>query len=226
MTVSLAVIAKAPVPGRVKTRLMPACTPEQAAGLAEAALRDTLETVAATPAVRRVCVLDGTPGPWLPAGFDVIPQRGDGLDERLAAAFTDIGTPLLLVGMDTPQITPTLLSHAVSALEAPGVDAVLGHTEDGGYWCIGLRRSWASLFVGVPMSRDDTGALQVTRLEREGLVVDDELPRLRDIDFIEDARAVAELAPGTRFAARLAAEGLGSAAHVAVAPVGAPEVIG
>lgn len=226
MTVSLAVIAKAPVPGRVKTRLMPACTPEQAAGLAEAALRDTLETVAATPAARRVCVLDGHPGPWLPDGFDVIPQRGAGLDERLAAAFTDVATPLLLVGMDTPQITPHLLSHAVAALERPGVDAVLGHTDDGGYWCIGLHRSWASLFVGVPMSRDDTGALQVNRLQREGLVVDDDLPRLRDIDYIEDARAVAELAPGTHFAARLAAEGLGTPAHLAVAPARISEVPG
>lgn len=208
MNVALAVIAKAPVPGRVKTRLTPPCTPVQAAALAEAALRDTLATVAATPATRRVCVLDGWPGPWLPSGFDVIPQRGGGLDERLAAAFADIGGPTFLVGMDTPQLTPELLSDAVRALEAPGTDAVLGHTEDGGYWGIGLHRAWAPLFVGVPMSRDDTGALQLARLQREGLVVDDTLPRLCDVDDIDDARTVAALAPGTRFARQLTAEGL------------------
>ena len=117
--------------------------------------------------------------------------------------------------MDTPQLTPAVLEHAVSALLAPGIDAVLGHTEDGGYWCIGLRRSWASLFVGVPMSRDDTGALQLARLQREGLGVDDRLPVLRDVDHIEDARAVARLAPTSQFALQVVAEGLD---HDPVAP--------
>jgi glycosyltransferase A (GT-A) superfamily protein (DUF2064 family) len=99
----LLVIAKAPEPGRSKTRLCPPCSPEQAAALAEAALTDTLRAVAATPADERVLVLDGTPGDWLPEGFRVVPQRGDGLDERLAAAFADAGGPALLIGMDTPQ---------------------------------------------------------------------------------------------------------------------------
>lgn len=58
---ALAVIAKAPVAGRVKTRLCPPCTPQQAAALAGAALQDTLAAVAATPAHRRVLVLDGEP---------------------------------------------------------------------------------------------------------------------------------------------------------------------
>jgi hypothetical protein len=65
---TLLVIAKQPVPGRVKTRLVPPCTHEQAAVLAEAALADTLRTVLATPARRRVLVLDGRPGPWSPVG--------------------------------------------------------------------------------------------------------------------------------------------------------------
>ena len=64
-------MAKEPVPGRVKTRLVPPCTPRQAAALAEAALADTLHTVLAAPARRRVLVLEGEPGPWLPAGFDM-----------------------------------------------------------------------------------------------------------------------------------------------------------
>lgn len=207
MSAALIVIAKAPVAGRVKTRLCPPCTPQEAADLAEAALADTLATVAATPATRRICVLDGAPGPWLPDGFEVIPQRGDGLDQRLAAAFHDVAEPAFLVGMDTPQLTPSLLTDAVAALGAPGTDAALGFTEDGGYWGIGLHRCWDALFVGVPMSQDDTGALQRSRLEQEGLVVDVDLPWLRDVDHIADAHAVAALRPRGRFARALAACG-------------------
>ncbi|SCE32790.1 hypothetical protein GA0115246_114565, partial [Streptomyces sp. SolWspMP-sol7th] len=103
---TLLVIAKEPRAGRVKTRLTPPFTPGQAAALAEASLTDTLRTVAATPATRRVLVLDGTPGPWLPPGFDVVPQCAGGLDERLAAAFAGCAGPALLIGMDTPQVTP------------------------------------------------------------------------------------------------------------------------
>ncbi|MFE0102501.1 DUF2064 domain-containing protein [Streptomyces sp. NPDC059009] len=103
-------IAKEPRPGRVKTRLTPPFTPEEAAELAEAALCDTLRAVAATPARRRVLVLDGTPGPWLPPGFDVVPQCPGGLDARLAAAFAGCDGPALLIGMDTPQVTPDLLT--------------------------------------------------------------------------------------------------------------------
>jgi glycosyltransferase A (GT-A) superfamily protein (DUF2064 family) len=216
MSVALVVIAKAPVAGRVKTRLCPPCTPEQAAGLAEAALRDTLQAVAATPARRRIVVLDGEPGPWLPSGFEVIPQRGDGLDERLAAAFGDVGEPAVLVGMDTPQLTPALLEHAASALIRPGTDAVLGMTFDGGYWGVGLEYSLSEFFVGVPMSREDTGELQLDRLLACGLAVNTGLPLLRDVDTIDDAREVAELVPGSRFAAALHAVDL-STAPVALA---------
>lgn len=201
--VALAVICKAPVPGRVKTRLCPPCTPAEAAQLAEAAIVDTLTAVAATPATRRICVLDGEPGPWLPDGFEVIPQRGDGLDERLAAAFADIAAPTMLVGMDTPQLTPELLTQACDALTDPGTEAVLGLTLDGGYWGIGLHRAWDELFVGVPMSQDDTGAFQLARLQEHGLVVDDDLPVLIDVDDVEAAQQVAALAPDTRFAQAL-----------------------
>ncbi|MCX3061687.1 glycosyltransferase, partial [Streptomyces sp. GXMU-J5] len=86
---TLLVLAKEPVAGRVKTRLTPPFTPREAAALAEAALRDTLDAALAAPVRRRVLVLAGEPGPWLPPGFDVVPQRGDGLDERIAAAFED-----------------------------------------------------------------------------------------------------------------------------------------
>ena len=106
---ALVVIAKAPVPGRVKTRLCPPCSPAQAAALAEAALLDTLEVVTGTPAGRKILVLDGNADRWRVPGFELIKQRGDGLGDRLAAAFDDIDGPALLVGMDTPQLSHELL---------------------------------------------------------------------------------------------------------------------
>ncbi|MFD8259400.1 TIGR04282 family arsenosugar biosynthesis glycosyltransferase [Streptomyces griseoluteus] len=196
---TLLVIAKEPRPGRVKTRLTPPFTPVQAAALAEAALTDTLRAVAAAPAKRRVLVLDGRPGPWLPAGFEVVPQCGGGLDERLADAFARCTGPTLLVGMDTPQITPGLLT-----LDFTDCDARFGPAEDGGFWALGLARPEPGLLRGVPMSVPETGSVQRERLAAAGLRVR-ELPRLRDVDTAADAHAVAALAPDTAFAARLAA---------------------
>jgi len=200
----LAVIAKAPVAGRVKTRLCPPCTPPQAAALARAALEDTLAAVAATPTHRRVLVLDGEPGDWVPEGFEVIPQRGDGLAERLADAFATIGEPTLLVGMDTPQVTARMLIEATALLRMDGVDAVQGDADDGGYWAIGLQRPDPAAFAGVPMSVEHTGAAQRARLAELGLAVAD-LPPLRDVDTIDDAVAVAAQAPASHFAAALRA---------------------
>jgi uncharacterized protein len=199
---ALLVIAKEPVPGRVKTRLSPPCTPAQAASLARAALEDTLTAALAVQRdARRVLVLDGQPGAWIPDGFEVIPQRGDGLAERLAAAFDDAGAPAFLVGMDTPQVTPELLETGLDAVLAD--DAVFGAALDGGYWGIGLREADARAFDGVPMSEDNTGAVQRARLAILGLRTAI-LPPLRDIDTIADARAVAREAPDGRFAAALA----------------------
>ncbi|MCH0559434.1 DUF2064 domain-containing protein [Streptomyces sp. MUM 16J] len=195
---TLVVIAKEPRPGRVKTRLTPPFTPEEAAELAEACLADTLRAVAAAPAARRLLVVDGTPGPWLPPGFEVVPQCAGGLDARLADAFAHCWGPTLLIGMDTPQVTPDLLSVAFE-----GVDACFGPAEDGGFWALGLAEPDPALLRGVPMSSPRTGAVQRERLVAAGLRVRD-LPRLRDVDTADDARAVAALAPHGRFAARLA----------------------
>jgi rSAM/selenodomain-associated transferase 1 len=196
---ALIVLAKEPVPGRVKTRLSPPCSPREAALLAEAALADTLRAVAATPAGRRVLVLAGKPGPWLPRGFEVLPQRGRGLDDRLAAAFEDVAEPALLIGMDTPQVTPALLRSATGALA--GSRAVLGPAEDGGFWIVGLGRADRRAFAGIPMSQDVTARLQVQRFRDMGLATS-LLPALRDVDTVEDARAVAGMAPHTAFARR------------------------
>ncbi|RCG27045.1 glycosyltransferase [Sphaerisporangium album] len=200
------VIAKEPVPGQVKTRLCPPCTEVQAARLAAAALEDTLRTVAATRVPHPVLALQGLPGPWLPPGFTVIPQRGRGLDERLAAAFTDAhrlhAAPIVLIGMDTPQLTPPLLEAAADALT--GHDAVYGPATDGGFWLLGLRRPNPALLLGVPMSQAGTGTAQIRRLRQAGLSTA-LLPELRDVDTFADACQVAAQAPGTRFAATLKA---------------------
>ncbi|MEU9570867.1 DUF2064 domain-containing protein [Streptomyces massasporeus] len=195
---TLLVIAKEPRPGRVKTRLTPPFTPGQAAELAEAALADTLHAVAATPAARRVLVLDGAPGTWLPPGFDVVAQCAGGLDERLAHAFAHCAGPALLIGMDTPQVTPDLLTVGFA-----DCDAWFGPAEDGGFWALGLACPDPALLRGVPMSTPVTGAVQRERLVAAGLRVRD-LPTLRDVDTAPDAHAVAALAPRGRFAARLA----------------------
>ncbi len=197
---ALVVLAKAPVPGRSKTRLCPPCTPEEAAGLAAAALADTLAAVAATPVARRLLVLDGPPGDWLPSGFTVLPQRAGDLSERLAGAFADVGGPVFLVGMDTPQLNPERLAPGLEALTA--ADAVLGPATDGGYWAIGLAAADARVFDGIPMSVTGTLAAQRVRLAELGLACR-ELPPLRDVDTIADARAVAASAPETRFARAL-----------------------
>lgn len=204
--VSLLVIAKEPRPGHAKTRLIPALGAEGAAIVATACLTDTLNAVAEVPAARRVLVLDGEPGDWLPdASFEIVPQRPGDLGARLAGAFEDSGAaPALLVGMDTPQINAGLLEAGIAALCADGTDAVLGPASDGGYWAIGLRRSDRQVFEGVPMSSDRTGTLQRERLDELGLSWS-ELEQLRDIDTIEDARAVAAVTPWTRCAAALRA---------------------
>ncbi|MEU9400393.1 DUF2064 domain-containing protein [Streptomyces sp. NPDC048242] len=196
---TLLVIAKEPRPGRVKTRLTPPFPPTQAAALAEAALADTLRAVAATPAERRLLVLDGSPGPWLPDGFEVVPQCAGGLDERLADAFARCAGPALLIGMDTPQVTPELLT-----VDFADCDAWFGPAEDGGFWALGLARPEPALLRGVPMSVPETGAVQRERLTAAGLRVRD-LPLLRDVDTAADARTVAALVPDGAFAARLAA---------------------
>jgi uncharacterized protein len=194
------VITKAPVAGRSKTRLTPPCTPEQAAGIAAASVADTLDTVRATPVSRRVVALDGPPRDLDLDGFTVVPQPDGDLGTRLSAAFTDAmadgGRPTLLIGMDTPQVTPELLDRCARLLESSGPGAaVLGTAPDGGWWALGLHSAApAAVLADVPMSRDDTAVRTRAALEATGLTVHD-LPELTDIDHFSDAVAVAADCP-------------------------------
>jgi rSAM/selenodomain-associated transferase 1 len=198
MIPALLVLAKQPVAGRVKTRLCPPCTPEQAAAVAEAALLDTMDVVRRTPAPHRTLVVHGHYG--APTGWHVVPQRGEGLAQRIAHAFVDAGSALhgtLLVGMDTPQLTASLLGDLGVALD--DADAVLAPASDGGWWALGLRDPrHAEVLAGVPMSTDQTGHATVAALRARRLRVAIG-PCLRDVDTAADAIAVAALARGERF---------------------------
>jgi uncharacterized protein len=197
------VLAKAPQPGRSKTRLAPAFGLDGAARLAAAALADTLEAVARARAARRILVLDGevTGVAGIPAGVEVAAQVAGSHAARIAAAFELSAGPALLIGMDTPQVTPGLLEVDLAA----PVDAWLGRAVDGGWWAMGLReprRDARRVLAGVAMSTSRTGDAQRARLLACGLAVA-ELPPLRDVDEPADAFAVAQTAPQTRFAAAL-----------------------
>ena len=188
------VIAKAPVPGHVKTRLSPPCTPEQAAEVAAAALADTLtavEDVARITGARRVLLLDGDRQDWMPSAFDVVAQRGAGLEERLCNGFLELGSGVI-IGMETPQVAAAL-TDAIAAARR-GVDTI-GLATDGGYWMIGLCVASVAvaheLFDGIPMSTTHTGLAQLRRLHTHGRQVR-LLPMARDLDTFDDLQAVAE----------------------------------
>jgi uncharacterized protein len=191
--VTVAVIAKAPRPGHVKTRLSPPCTDDEAARIATVLLADAIDVVAAVPGSRPAVLLDGEPGPWLPEGVAVVPQRGRSLEERLINGFEDLGGPALIVAMDSPDLTVADVQVAVVAL-CDGADAVLGPADDGGYWAIGLRRPVAAALAEVPMSRPDTLAAQRARLDALGLRRV-ELRALADVDTFGDALAAAARRP-------------------------------
>ena len=144
------IMAKSPRAGAVKTRLCPPLTFGQAAELAAASLADTLAAALDSGAQRCVISLDGPVGPWLEPGFDVVRQRNGDFGTRLAGAVVDVWLecqlPMLVVGMDTPQLAPTLLDRAAGKLMTGGCDAVLGPAEDGGFWVIGTRRPVDGMF--------------------------------------------------------------------------------
>lgn len=191
------VIAKEPVAGRVKTRLCPPCRPEEAALIADAALADTLSAVRRSRVARRILVIEGDASRYR-SGFEVILQCEGDLAGRLSDAFERCGGSALLIGMDTPQVTPSMIEAAVAELERPDRDAVLGPTLDGGYWAIGLKAPNAAVFHDIPMSSSITFGRQMDRLRDLGMRTA-ELPLLRDVDLFKDALAVADEIPYSGF---------------------------
>jgi glycosyltransferase A (GT-A) superfamily protein (DUF2064 family) len=210
---TLIIIAKECIPGRVKTRLHPPLSLEQAAALASASLSDTFRAVSTLDASRRILLFDGNLLPLGSEPYDVIQQVSGDLDLRLGAIFDECEGPTMLIGMDTPQLDAAVLAP-LCAEWPTDIDAFLGLASDGGYWTIAMAEPDGSLIRGVPMSRDDTGQLQLARLTEAGLRVG-MLPELVDVDTIDDARHVAALAPHTEFARMLASFGTSSADSVA-----------
>ena len=211
MTAVLLVVAKAPVAGFAKTRLAPAVGARHAARLAAAALLDTVDCVRAVPGVVPACALTGDLEAAersaelvaALADFVVLPQRGADFADRLANAHADVatyfpGSPVLQVGMDTPQLRPSLLTGALTQLTE--ADAVLGPATDGGWWALGLRRPLdARVLRSVPMSQADTGEQTLFALRELNLRVA-QLPVLSDVDTVADAAGVAAQIPSSRFA--------------------------
>lgn len=209
---TVAVVAKECLPGRVKTRLTPPLAPAAAAALAQLSLTRTLETVRALPVRHRLLVMDGTPTSRDAAQFVVVPQAPGRLDERLAAICDAVPGPLLIIGMDTPQAS----SHHLAGLfedwsaAAPRCGAWLGPASDGGFWALALHRPDGALLRGIPMSTGATGRAQLARLASAGLDIG-MLPELRDMDRFSDAVQIAAAIPATDFARAVAAASAGGA---------------
>ncbi|MEJ7832561.1 MAG: DUF2064 domain-containing protein [Nocardioides sp.] len=199
-------VAKAPVPGAVKTRLGADIGLELAAEAAAAALLDTIAACNATGAPGHLALAgdldDGIRADDirdLLTGWTLTPQRGDGFAERLVNAHLDAGPGVVVqIGMDTPHVTPALLLAAADALDAH--DAVLGPADDGGWWVLGRRDPEVTRpLTGVRMSTSTTYADTRAALEGAGHAVAVTDP-LRDVDTLADAEAVAALIPDSRFA--------------------------
>jgi glycosyltransferase A (GT-A) superfamily protein (DUF2064 family) len=210
--VTALIVAKAPVPGLAKTRLAAALGDRVAAGIAAAALLDTLDAVADTPLAAKVVAMTGDLASACQSeairerlsGFTVVEQRGDSFADRLANAHADAASaagpmPVLQIGMDTPQVTAELLTRCARALL--GAHAVVGPARDGGWWLLGVAdAATAECLRLVPMSRPDTGALTYAALLQTGspVIV---LQELADVDTVADISVVrADCRPSGRFA--------------------------
>jgi uncharacterized protein len=190
---ALAVMAKAPRPGKVKTRLSPPLTLDQSAAINVCFLRDTAENIAAvagaggaagvisyTP-IGDEALLDGL----LPAGFALLPQRGDGFGERLLATAEDLlgcgyGS-VCLIDSDSPTVPAVAFEKAVAALQLPGDRIVLGPSDDGGYYLIGLKRAHPEPFANISWSTSTVFAETVAAAEAAAIEIV-ELPLWYDVD--------------------------------------------
>jgi uncharacterized protein len=158
-------MAKVPRPGAVKTRLVPPLTPAEAAELGGRLLQDTLDSVvraAAVTAARPFLVYTPEKAvadlrPLVPAGVELLPQRGLTLTERLQGAAGDIEAlgcqAICLMDADSPTLPDGLLTQAIAALQAGGRDDILIiPADDGGYCVIGLSAPCPELFAGIEWS--------------------------------------------------------------------------
>jgi uncharacterized protein len=186
-------MAKAPRPGKVKTRLSPPLTSEQAAALNICFLRDTTENIQhVTEAGSSAGIVVYTPvgdeaafDGLLPTAFRLLGQRGDGFGERLLHACEDLFacgfSAVCLIDSDSPTLPQEALSQAVSSLGRPGDRVVLGGSDDGGYYLIGMNRLHPRLFEQIDWSTERVFQQTLERASEIGLDVE-LLPAWYDID--------------------------------------------
>lgn len=199
---AFAVMAKAPIPGRVKTRLTPPLSPEHAAELNKAFLRDTMENLqaAAEEAGGAECVVSYTPvgeearfAGILPERTLLVPQRGDGFGERLLFTAADLlacgFSAVCLIDSDSPTVPTAEFARAARVLREAERSAVLGRSDDGGYYLLGLRGLHPELFARIDWSTERVGAQTAERAREAGLALV-ELAAWYDVD---DARTLARL---------------------------------
>lgn len=199
---AVALMAKTPRAGEVKTRLCPPLSLEDAADLYHCFLRDTIAKVRTVPDVSLVMAY--TPcadRAWFAAlapGFILLPQRGRDLGQRMAECFGQLFasdyTGVLLTGTDLPTLPSSLIQQALVLIADPQTDVVLGPSEDGGYYLIGLRTLHRELFEDMTWSTPQVLVETVHRAEAKKLQIA-YLPPWFDVDTPADlARLQAALA--------------------------------
>ncbi len=194
-TAAVVVYAKAPIEGSVKTRLCPPLTADEAASLHGSLVMDQLERCRSLKGCE--VILAGSPSshhPFFKAmqarfGVSLWDQQGEDLGVRMSRTFKEGLSSgyaaLVVVGTDIPGVTAQILTQAITALRQ--YDVVIGPTQDGGYYLIGLRQYVPELFQHIPWSTDRVCALTCDRVAASGLSLS-RLPVLRDVDTIDDLR--------------------------------------
>lgn len=190
---AVTIMAKAPRKGEVKTRLCPPFTTTEAAELYRCFLLDKIEQVrslkAASPAISYTPVEGKAYFEELAPGFVLIPQQGPDLGSRLANGFDQLFaqgyTGALAIDSDTPTLPTDFLEQALDLLAIPSTDLVLGPSDDGGYYLIGLRQLHRELFEGMAWSTHHVMPETIKRAEAKGLKVET-LPVWFDVDTPDD----------------------------------------
>jgi rSAM/selenodomain-associated transferase 1 len=197
---ALIVMAKEPKAGGTKTRLSPPLTSQGAAELYQCFLMDTLELMRRLDGVRPiVAYLPFEAESYFqriaPPGFDFIPQVGADLGERLDNVMTHClqggFDQAAVMDSDSPTLPLALLQQAFRDLADPGVDAVLGPCDDGGYYLVGLKSPCPALFRGVVMSTETVAEETLKRAQEQGLEMVC-LPRWYDVDTYEDLQRLVD----------------------------------